>query len=63
MTYAKDSLARLKQINKENQIPVMVTRGLIKSAVSEIEMQSKLHGNTFAIHITLQRLKAVIGEK
>lgn len=56
-------LEKLRRLNKEMQQPVTVNVGLIKAAINEITMQSKMHGNTFATHITLQRLKAVIGEK
>lgn len=55
-------LERLKRINAENQRPVTVTVGMIKAAINEITLQANAHGSTFATHITLQRLKAVIGE-
>lgn len=57
------ALEKLRRLNKEMQQPVTVNVGLIKAAINEITMQSKMHGNTFTTHITLQRLKAVIGEK
>ena len=63
MIDAKDSIARLKQVNKENKIPIHVTRGLIKSAIKEIEMQRVMHGDTFATEMVLGRLKLALGEK
>lgn len=63
MIDVKESIARLKKVNKENQIPIQVTRGLIKSAIAEIEMQSVMHGDTFATEMVLCRLKSALGEK
>nr|DAJ89775.1 MAG TPA: hypothetical protein [Caudoviricetes sp.] len=59
----KNSLDRLKKLNEENQIPVRVTRGLLKSALMEIEMQSKLHGESFATKMVVGQLKEVLGIK
>lgn len=61
MNDVKDSLARLKKANEENQTPIMVTRGLLKAALSEIEMQSKVNGGTFATGMVLSRLKRALG--
>lgn len=57
----KNSLDRLKKLNEENLIPVRVTRGILKSAMMEIEMQSKLHGESFATKMVLRQLKEVLG--
>ncbi len=62
MNDVKDSLARLKKANEENQTPIMVTRGLLRSAISEIEMQRKLHGDSFATLMVLRRLKLALGD-
>lgn len=59
----KNSLKRLRKLNEENLIPVRVTRGLLKSALMEIEMQSKLHGESFATKIVVGQLKDVLGKK
>ncbi|HDR2874346.1 TPA: hypothetical protein QCK10_001468 [Enterobacter roggenkampii] len=59
----KNSLERLKKLNEENLIPVRVSRGLLKSALMEIEMQSKLHGESFATRMVLGQLKDVLGIK
>lgn len=63
MSDIKDSIERLKKVNKENQTPVMATRGIIKAAISEIEMQKRVHGGTFATEMVLRRLKSVLGEQ
>lgn len=63
MIDVKESIARLKKVNKENQIPIRVTRGLIKSAIAEIEIQRVMHGDTFATEMVLGRLKSALGEK
>lgn len=59
----KNSLGRLKKLNEENLIPVRVTRGLLKSALKEIEMQSKLHGESLATRMVVSQLKDVLGIK
>lgn len=59
----KNSLERLKKLNEENLIPVRVTRGLLKSALMEIEMQSKLHGESFATRMVVGQLKDALGIK
>ncbi|HHK4128790.1 TPA: hypothetical protein ACQTWV_000405 [Enterobacter roggenkampii] len=59
----KNSLDRLKKLNEENRIPVKVSRGLLKSALMEIEMQSKLHGESFATRMVVSQLKDVLGIK
>lgn len=59
----KNSLERLRKLNEENLIPVRVSRGLLKSALMEIEMQSKLHGESFATRMALGQLKDVLGIK
>ncbi|RAY85875.1 hypothetical protein DP196_24150 [Enterobacter hormaechei subsp. steigerwaltii] len=59
----KNSLERLKKLNEENRTPVRVSRGLLKSALMEIEMQSKLHGESFATRMVLGQLKEVLGVK
>lgn len=59
----KNSLERLKKLNEENKTPVRVNRGLLKSALMEIERQSKLHGESFATRMVLGQLKEVLGIK
>lgn len=59
----KNSFERLKKLNEENLIPVRVTRGLLKSALMEIEMHSKLHGESFATRMVVGQLKDVLGIK
>ena len=59
----KNSLERLKKLNEENRITVRVTRGLLKSALMEIEMQSKLNGESFATRMVVSQLKDVLGIK
>lgn len=59
----KNSLERLKKLNEENRIPVKVSRGLLKLAMMEIEMQSKLHGESFATRMVLGQLRDVLGIK
>jgi len=63
MSDIKDSIARLKKVNEENQTPILVMRGILKAAISEIEMQKRLHGETFATEMVLRRLKSALGEK
>lgn len=59
----KNSLERLKMLNEENRTPVRVSRGLLKSALMEIEMQRKIHGESFATRMVVSQLKDVLGIK
>lgn len=59
----KDSLERLKKANEENKTPITVNRGLLKSALMEIELQSKCHGESFATRMVIARLKDALGIK
>lgn len=57
----KDSIARLKKVNEENKTPITVNRGLLKAALMEIELQSKLHGESFSTRMVLSRLRDALG--
>jgi hypothetical protein len=59
----QSAIDRLNKMSKENKTPIRVTRGLLKAAMMEIEMQSKSHGETFATRMVLIRLRDALGVK
>ncbi|EBZ8223773.1 hypothetical protein DU239_11140 [Salmonella enterica subsp. enterica] len=59
----KDSLERLRKANEKNKTPITVNRGLLKSALMEIELQRECHGESFATRMVVARLKDALGMK
>ena len=58
----KTALARLREINAENQRRVFVSVGTLKAARSEIQAHIKVNGKGIMTDIVLDQLNKAIGD-
>ncbi|MGP2520485.1 hypothetical protein ACTUSX_11430 [Pantoea ananatis] len=56
------AIERIRKANEVNQRRITVNLGLLKSAITEIEIQSKINGKGVFTDMVLNSLKAAIGE-
>lgn len=56
------AIERIRKANEVNQRRITVNVGLLRSAIAEIEIQSKINGKGVFTDMVLNSLKAAIGE-